>query len=79
MKNFLKKLLHGVQQRYELMVEFHMKSGKSIFVLCDDITIERNGTTLTSVNLTGVKKCQFFHVDMSQVEAVTYEKFGRYA
>lgn len=70
----LKKLFHIAT--YRIRVTFHMKSGRSIVVLCDDMTYKSDRVTgsLTEYSITGARAGDMNFISMNDVEAISYKK-----
>lgn len=71
--SFLNKLFCRTTHR--LRVSFHMKSGKTIEVLCDKMEVERTSDgKLNGYNITGRKMGSASFISLLDIEAITYIK-----
>jgi len=69
---FLKKLFKPT--KYRLRATFHMKSGKSLVVMCDDITntVDPATGSLRSYSIAGVRTGDAHFFNIPEVEAITF-------
>lgn len=78
MKNTIKRLLGFKNFRYNTVVVFHMKSGSTLRVPCDNFTFEHNDNGLVSYKLTGGMTGALLYVNLREVESLTQETYNRF-
>lgn len=70
----LNKLFH--RDTYRIRLSLHMKSGKTIEVLCDDFTHKSDRATgsLSEYSISGARAGDMTYISMGDVEAISYKK-----
>lgn len=70
--NFFKNLF-----KKRIKVTFHLKSGKTTSIWCDDINIKHDGSNITSYSLKGTRTSKddpLFWIAMDQIELITLKR-----
>lgn len=60
---------------YTLKVEIILKSGRSVFVSCDDIEIKRRDGTVCAYTFTGPKAGDSFYISIDEIAAIQYTRW----
>ena len=58
----------------KMTVTFHMKSGRSIKVQCEEFQLKKNGNEIVGYSLNGIDKRHgdpAFYIHMGSIEAIT--------
>jgi hypothetical protein len=61
----------------KLTVIFHMKSGRTIKVKCQEFAIKKNGNEIVGITLDGIDKRHgdpAFYIHLDSIEAITTER-----
>ena len=58
----------------KMTVYFHMKSGKTLSIVCENITIDRTGNDLVGYTIDGIDKRQgnpVFYIHLDSIESIS--------